>query len=345
MEDITLFVGNYASDDEAGIRLLTCQGADEHWILGPAINGARNASYGAYNPWNDVHYIVDEQDEGRLVTYGPASEKPLHCLASVPTAGAAPCFVFIDPEHPRVAVTNYKSGSIALYHISAETGLILEPPSVYQHRGRGSHPQRQDGPHIHCARFHGDRLYVTDLGTDEVLVFNLSLDEAILGAPLSACKLPDGQGPRHIEFHPTLPVAYVLTELGSALFVFSISPDGRLQECQRLSTLLEGFSGESLGGHLALHSSGHRLYVTNRGHDSFAVFSVESDGLLSLRQIAPTHGQSPRHFILLEEANRVVVAHQNGNSVVVLVLNDDGTIGVPVETIALSQPCFIGRLP
>ena len=120
--------------------------------------------------------------------------------------------------------------------------------------------------------------------------------------------------------------------------------DGRLEEIQRLSTLPDGYAGESLGGHIAMNAAVTRLYVSNRGHDSLAVFAIADDGQITLLQHASTHSRSPRHFHLAEAIGRIIVAHQNGNSVVVLALEDDGRIRERKAALPVPQAAFIGAL-
>jgi 6-phosphogluconolactonase len=65
--------------------------------------------------------------------------------------------------------------------------------------------------------------------------------------------------------------------------------------------------------------------------------------MLALMRIAPSHGQSPRFFRLLEDHRRILVAHQNGNSLTCLAMNADGSVGDLKQTLAVEQPAFIGR--
>jgi 6-phosphogluconolactonase len=60
------------------------------------------------------------------------------------------------------------------------------------------------------------------------------------------------------------------------------------------------------------------LYVSNRGHNSIAVFSVaESTGALALDQVVPTDGDWPRNFSLDPSGRWLLVANQRSDSIVV----------------------------
>jgi 6-phosphogluconolactonase len=341
---VELFVGTYSDGDSRGLTRLAYVPHDDFWTLQPWTHAVENASYAAYSPRHGLHYVLDERAPGRLGVYrlqGPDWER----LADLPTGGDMPCFVTLDPAGAALAVANYASGSVSLYRLDSASGLPQGPPETHGNIGGGPNAERQDGPHAHCVQFHNGRLYRTDLGADEVLAHELDPATGRLGPPFTALRLPAGQGPRHIAFHPTAPVAYVLTELGSRLFTLAVQADGRLRQVADVSTLPAGFSGDSLGGHLALSPQGDRLYASNRGHDSIAVFAIGEGTEPVLLQIAPSHGRSPRHFCLLQEPRHMVVAHEEGGSLSVLAMAGDGTIAGLRQSLPLKKPVFVGAAP
>ena len=334
--DIALHVGTYSKDGVKGLYPLSMRPQTDTLSLGAPDPSIENASFGAYSALHDLHYFVNEREDGLIGAYRRDGDV-WQCLAQVSSGGAAPCHVSLDPEEGHLAVANYNSGSVSLFALSAG-GLPQAPAMMHQDHGRGPDPERQAGPHAHCVRFHGGYLYHTDLGTDAVMAQSV----AGVGAAFVAWRSPPGQGPRHLVFHPVLPVAYVLTELGHSLFVLDITLDGRLEVIQQASPLPEKFAGQSLGGHLDIAASGDHLYASNRGHDSLAIFAVDADGRVRPIQIAPTHGASPRFFYRLETQGRILVAHQNGHSVVALEMRADGTIGEAVARTSIPEPAYIG---
>ncbi|HEY4610189.1 MAG TPA: beta-propeller fold lactonase family protein, partial [Ilumatobacteraceae bacterium] len=224
----------------------------------------------------------------------------------------------------------------------SDDGSITPSPVVLQGHGTGPVKDRQDGPHAHCARFCGSRLYWTDLGADRVLVCGYEPVRGVVEAPFEAFVAEPGDGPRHIAFHPTLPRAYLLTELSSRLIVLEVHADGRLTTLAGHSTLPAGFAGESIGGHLALNAADERLYVSNRGHDSISVFALDDAGDVALRQTIATGGRSPRHFRLVQEARVVIAAHEESDTITVLPLTDNGGLSEPVQQISCPGPVYIG---
>jgi 6-phosphogluconolactonase len=336
------FIGTYSSDAGKGIYPLAYRAADDTWTLGEPDASIENVSYAAYNPYADLYYLLNEQGgEVSSFTWSPAAG--WQRVQTSPSFGAEPCFVSIDPKGQWLAIANYGSGHVVRRALEDGTGDFSRPIIIHDHYGKGPNAERQDGPHAHCVQFRGDWLYSTDLGTDSILVRRVDLSGGEDAARV-AFQAPPGEGPRHILFHPEKPVGYLLSELGSKVFVLREGSDGRLEEMARVSTLPDGFQGESLGGHLTLNDAADRLYVSNRGHDSLSVFAIADDGALTLLQNVGSGGQSPRFFLLVETIGRVLIAHQNGNSVVGLELKADGTVGGVKATLPVAQAAFIGRL-
>ena len=85
---------------------------------------------------------------------------------------------------------------------------------------------------------------------------------------------PPGSGPRHPAWHPHRPLLYVCAELDSTLTVLALDAAAGLTPQARASTLPPGFRGENATADVHVHPSGRFAYVSNRGHDSLAVFAL-----------------------------------------------------------------------
>src|SRR5256885_5246354 len=106
---------------------------------------------------------------------------------------------------------------------------------------------------------------------------------------VQTCALPiSGAGPRHIAFHPTLPLVFVANELDSTVATLRFDADrGALSLVDTRSTIPAGWgrAGTNYPADIHVAANGRTLYVSNRGHNSIAVFSVaESTGALALDQ-------------------------------------------------------------
>ncbi len=109
---------------------------------------------------------------------------------------------------------------------------------------------------------------------------------------------PTGHGPRHLAYHPTLDIVYANAEQSSLVNVYRLdSVNGVLEPIQSLSTLPdEGFGGANNTATVRVHPSAKAAYVSNRGHDSIAAFTVDPrTGFLTPAGHSPTK-ECPRAF-------------------------------------------------
>jgi 6-phosphogluconolactonase len=302
---------------------------------GQASVQAENASFSTNR--DGLVYLVDERQEGAVNVLRHEGEG-WRRMARVPSGGEEPCYVSLAPDGRRLAVANYASGSAALYVLD-EAGLPRLPPAVFRNEGSGPNAERQEGPHAHCVRFANDgtTLYLVDLGADQVL--RLPLTEEGFGEVSVAWTAPAGSGPRHLLFPPERPLALLLSELAASLTLLSEGPLG-FETRQTLPTAPEAFTGENLGGHLALNADASRVYVSNRGHDSLAVFALAGERLQLLQHIA-SGGRHPRHFVLLEDERKLVVAHEKDGCVAAFELAPDGTLSGPTASIQVPGACSV----
>ena len=137
---------------------------------------------------------------------------------------------------------------------------------------------------------------VPDKGLDRTFVFRFDSGKAV--AHGSVASRP-GAGPRHIAFHPTRPFAWLVNELDSTVSTLEWT-DGLLKPVQVLSTLPDVFTGANTAAAIVVSKDGRFAYCSNRGHDSVAVFSVDSvRGRLTPVGWTPSEGNTPR-FITLD---------------------------------------------
>lgn len=332
---LALHVGTYAKDGGQGLVPLAV-GDDGALTSGEPFAQAANASFGVTR--DALAYLVDEQDEGALNVLARADDA-WRRVARVPTGGAAPCHLAVDRDSTRLAAANYANGTAALFVLGAD-GLPQGEPALFQASGSGPNRERQEGPHAHCVRFsHGNEaLYLVDLGGDQVLCLTLGRGATFADAR-TAWRAPPGSGPRHLLFHPRRTLAVVLSELAATLTLLEAG-DFKLRPVQAVSTPPADFAGDNLGGHLELNAEGTRVYVSNRGHDSLAVFALEQDRL-ELLQHVPSGGAHPRHFALLESERLLAVAHEKDGRVTLFEIAPDGTLAPKGEGTTVPGACFI----
>lgn len=353
----SLWIGTYPGPDgrDAGEGIWRVELDDETGELtsGERVVACASPSFLALHPRTGFLYAVDESDEGAVSAYAPAQGSGAGVLDHVWTGssgGSAPCHLAVVDD--AVWVSNYGSGTFATVRLSASgepTGVVDE----FAHSGSGPDLDRQTSPHVHSSALTPDGRFawVADLGTDEVWRYELppttpttpttaaATDDAPPVRPHGiAVALAPASGPRHMAFHAS-GVAFVAGELDNSVSIVRIASDtgagavvGSVPACTTTSDV------GSYPSHIALNASGTRLYVAVRGPDVIGTFAVhpsnDPEAPVTLEYLGDTSvgGQWPRHLAVLpapegddsEPVDRIVVANQNSNTLVVLDIDSAG---------------------
>lgn len=344
-ETVQLVAGTYNTKGSEGIYGLTFNTRKGTFSKPELLSKADNPS------WITIAdkrlYVANEIGDGRLTTYAVNDDDSLklEALGSVLTHGASPCYVALSPDQQYLATANYMGGNVSLFTLD-ERGVATGDPQILQNYGKGPNTARQEAPHAHWVQWDQEQtfLYSVDLGIDEVKVYPFDEAAGKAGKGLTALKLQPGDGPRHMFFHPQKHMAYILNELSNTITVVEQNRDGTLTPVQRVPTLPSDFHEHSQAAHLYVTADGKHLYASNRGHDSIAVYAIADSGHLTLLETEAVQGDWPRHFLVLEDADTLLVANQESHNVVAFKIAQDGTLNPTGEQVAVPQVTFLGRL-
>lgn len=144
---------------------------------------------------------------------------------------------------------------------------------------------------------------------------------------------PPGIGPRHTVYSPTMPLAYIGMERGSAVWTYKIADNGQLapEPIFKISSIdphwkSEPNEGIKKGGVIRISDDGKHLYTNNRsdstdmegnrtvfrhGENDVAVFALDAKtGEPKLLQEIDTRGLEARTFTIDPEHKRMIVGNQ-----------------------------------
>jgi 6-phosphogluconolactonase len=280
-----------------------------------------NPSFLAIDDTGRFLYAVNELPEGGVTAFARDPQSgALTALNSQRSHGADPCYISLAPDGRFALVANYTGGTAAVLPIAAD-GRLEPATEVVHYQGSGPRPQ-QDAAHAHMIAPDptGEHILVTDLGTDQLYVYQLDPAGKLIpnttGTPTA--KEEPGAGPRHFAFAPDSGALYVINELDSTLSVYAYDGErGALQPIQTVSTLPAGFSGENACAHVVVSPDGRFVYGSNRGHDSIAIFAVGDGGLVTPVGHESTRGKTPRGFALDPSGDWLLVANQDSDTIVI----------------------------
>jgi 6-phosphogluconolactonase (cycloisomerase 2 family) len=261
----------------------------------------------------------------------------------------------VDPTGRWIVTANYGAGSVGVVPIEKDGTLGPRSDLVNLPGEPGPDRKQQTSSHPHNAVFDpsGRFIAVPDKGLDRVFVFRLDATNGKLTPnDPSFVATRAGAGPRHITFHPQMPMAYVINELGSSVTTYRFDPQrGNLQPIQILPSIPASFTGNNTGAEITAAPSGRVVYASNRGHDSIGVFAVDRrDGTLAPVGWVPTHAKSPRFFGLDPAAKMLYAANadegfseeQNTDTIVPFSINQANGMLTPAgQVIKTNSPCTI----
>ena len=282
------------------------------------IADAKGASYLALSKDAKTLYATSEVAGGGVAAYRLAGGAAAVLLNSQESQGKGATHLSVDPSGRNLLVANYGSGSVACLPLKAD-GSLLPVSSFIQHVGGGPNAKRQAGPHAHgiYADAAGRFVYVPDLGTDNIFIYRLDAAKGLLMSDGNYGRVEPGAGPRHFAFHPQGGFAYTCNEMALTVSTFKLdATSGGLTGIQSLPTLPKGASpaGASTAEIFCL-PNGKALYVSNRGHDSLAVYAIGADGKLALIQHMLNTPATPRGFGLSLDGRWLVCAGQKSGTI------------------------------
>ena len=228
------------------------------------------------------------RDISTLASYriDPATGKLTAISTAALPKGQNAAFVATDRTGRWLISASYMGGTVVVHRIK-EDGSI-ESPAVQSVKAAKT---------AHCVAVSPDNRFVYIPHVTPNAVFQYTFD-ARTGKLTDAGKAKGGTakaGPRHLAFHPTLPLAFTSDESGSSITAYK-STDKGLELGETLSTLPEGFKAGNSTAEVKVHPSGKFVWVSNRGHESLAGFSIaEGTGKLTAIDRTPTE-KTPRSF-------------------------------------------------
>jgi len=357
-ETFRTYYGTYTVGDSTSRGIYTSLFDSKTGKLSAPVLAAEtlSPSFLAIHPSGKWLFAVNEVSEGAgrgdgsVSAFKIESSGELTFINKQASHGGAPCHCNVDATGKFLLIANYVGGNLAVYPI-ADQGALGAATTIVEHQGSSVDRGRQQQPHAHSINLSQDNrfAYAADLGIDKVMIYRFDDRSGKLepASPASVDVTP-GAGPRHFSIHPTGKFAYTNHELSAMVTAFARdSKSGSLTPIGSLPTLPSGDQGRRSTAECLVHPSGQFLYVSNRGHDSIAIFAIDSEsGKLESIAVTHTEGQEPRNFTFDPSGHWLLAANQNSDTVVVFSVDPkSGKIQATDNRIAVGRPVCIRMLP
>jgi len=348
-----LFVSGYAPAGQAGVQACRFDTATGAISAFGSFSGITNPGYMVAHPNGRWLYTASEIAKSEFGHYGEvfalsvtAEPFKIEIINKQTSGGDAPCHLRLDPTGRWLLVANYSSGNGAIYPIR-EDGSLGEMTDFIEHHGRGPNAGRQTEPHVHSSIVTPDGRYAifADLGIDQLVIYALDHTTGKLSPHGHGDAVP-GAGPRHLAFHPDGRHLYAANELDSSVALYDYdAAAGTLTRRQVLPTLPKPDPSSTVAD-IHIDAAAKRVFVSNRGHDSLAVFNIGAEGQLAPAGIYPCGGNVPRNFALAPGGRFVLVGNQMSDKVSVLPLDGpEGLVGSAVASLPAIRPGCVEFAP
>lgn len=276
---------------------------------------------------NDMKLIAlaKKDDRGGIVVYDINNEPKL--LDEDFSEETSPSYVKFDPSRNLIFSAYFHLSKVKIDHLT-DDGKI-EHYSEVKFEGHGPRAEQdQSKPHFSALTPDG-KLIICDYGADRIYIYNI--DDPKEPKLMNNYIAPAGYAPRHLVFHPTKPIVYVACELASKVLVMEYD-----EETAGLTLVdeVDAAKDEQKNTTAAIRISkdGKFLYVSTRGADTIATFSVDKNGdrLKKLNTVS-TNGKGPRDFELDPSEKYLLAANQDSDDLTIFKRNPNKGNLTPLE--------------
>jgi len=221
--------------------------------------------------------------------------------------GANAAYISVDRTGRTLLWASY-SGGVVGSHAIAKNGTIQKGALSQIETARCAHAILSDASNKFA--------FVPHTGPNAVYQFRFDAATGKLSKndPLTASPAA-GLEPRHLAFHPKLPIVYCDDEKGDSVTAYHLNRSaGLLKAFHSSSTLPTDFDGsKNTCADIEITQDGKFVYASNRGHNSIAGFAVDTKTgkLKSIGQFLT--GETPRSFNLGPNNKWMVAAGQRSH--------------------------------
>jgi 6-phosphogluconolactonase len=183
-----------------------------------------------------------------------------------------PCYISLDNRNQYLFGAYYNAGAVSVQEV--KKGEFV-----------GEVDWIPTGPGAHCAMTDSANRFLMlphiagEQGLNTIKLFKFDQHKGkLLPNDPQEVRQPDNRGPRHYVFHPNGRFAYYSNEQDSSVTSYSYdSQSGNMVELQTESTLPMHYGGVNTCAQLRVTPNGRYLFAPNRGHNSIAGFTINSE--------------------------------------------------------------------
>lgn len=303
-----------------------------------AVVDLENPTWFEWDPDRRVLYVSQSARTSLAAVAIPGGPETARVLDVIDIGCVNPAHLALSPERDAVVAACFTGGEVIGVAL-ADDGRFDGVRSRVAVAGLAPDATRRNAlqsdaePHQVVFAPDGASFDVPDRAQDVVHRFHWRGAGEFAHAGVTA--LRPGSGPRHLARHPLRPeIVYLACELDNTLAVLRDGADG-LEPLRVQTTLPAEFFGDSAVAAIFTDAAGERVFVSNRGHDSLAVFDLRHDPLRPrLEGWIPIGGRTPRFSGRLDGMDRLALAAQD-SALIALLADVDAALAGNAERLEI----------
>ncbi|MDV3310282.1 MAG: lactonase family protein [Cyclobacteriaceae bacterium] len=351
-----MYVGTFFGTGSEGIYVLEFDRAKGKFTHIQTVPTRESPTFLDIHPSGKFLYAVNRGSVDQMENSGSVSAfaidgatGKLTLLNERPSYGSGPCHISVGKSGKWAFISNYQEGNVVIMPIF-DDGLLGSTAGARRHLGSSVNTDRQEKPHVHSAVVAPDNNFVlvSDLGTDRIHSYRFNpANGTIADADVPFVSVKPGCGPRHLAFHPNGSVVYSAEELSSTVAVldYDKSTGTLTMRADSIQSLPHDFKGQNTAADIHVHPNGRFLYMSNRGYNALAIFSIDQGGMITLTGQQDTKGKIPRNFLIDLKGEFLWVANQDSNNIVTFRVNPKtGKLTFVSDTPGIPSPVCLKML-
>lgn len=284
-------------------------------------------------------------DSKELSSYKINDDGKISFLNKVEINGDNPVYISLNEEDRLIVTSAFNNGTVSLMEVKedGQLGEILHEIVI---------PGKEEGSTSNAHQCYWDKkgnyLFVPTQnrcqGIGQIVIFKLDKKEKKLirvGSYLSRAF----DEPRHVVISDDNRFLYLCNEKGNTVLTFEFNEEfGTLNPVEYLPTLPSTYTGRNKTSAIDIDPSGNFLTVSNRYHDSIALFKIlkeEKEGRLKFIDTFDLKGEIPRFAGFNPYNGMYYAACLNSNLFVEMKLIPQKEIMTEVQTIEVKKPYCI----
>jgi 6-phosphogluconolactonase len=270
-----------------------------------------NPTFIETDPKRRLLFAVNEVENGAVSSFSIDPAGKLTLLNKRPSMGSKPCHLALDKDAKNLLVAHCGSNTVTALPVAPD-GRLGEPAAVLGNAGRSIALDP-------ASRF----AFACDPASDKILSYRFDAESG--------------------QLTPNEPAAITVR---SGSFRYD-SASGKLSEMDSVRSVPEYFDGQNTAIAVGMHRTGKYLYVSNHGHNSVVLFTIDADkGNLTFVEEQGTGGKNPGHFGIEPSAKHMAIANQDSHTVLASRIDETNGRLKPSGIFAeVPAPAFVEFLP